>query len=76
MYNLGVVVIPTMAEHLGETSSPRKELFSASDERVLEGWGLESKKSAPGLDNSPWGEPLYCEPINFCPCRIGGDWFF
>jgi hypothetical protein len=39
-----------MAEHLGETNNPRKELFSTSYVRIL--------------DNSPWGEPIYCEPIS------------
>jgi len=37
----------------------------------LEGRGLESQKGAPTLDNSPWGEPIYCEPINVCPLQVG-----
>lgn len=73
---MGLAVIPIVAEHLRETRSPRKELFSASDERVLEGWGFKSEKGALALDNSPWGEPIYFEPINVCLRRFGGVWFF
>lgn len=62
MDNLGLAMIPTMANHLAETSSPRKKLLHASNVRVLEGCGFESKKSASALDNSPWGKPINVSP--------------
>jgi hypothetical protein len=60
-----------------EVGATSKNLFgTALDVRVLKRCELESEKRAPALDNSSWGEPIYCEPFNvYHPCSFKGDCF-
>jgi hypothetical protein len=40
------------------------------DFMVVECCGLDCESYILDLDNSPWGESVFCEPINVCPLQF------
>jgi hypothetical protein len=67
---LNSAIVTSVAVQALETSRSGKELSPCPDLSVVEGGGLECKFDVLTLNNSPWGEPIFCEPLNVYPLQL------